>query len=223
MCSRVNAKNTSMCNIFFFGCAAYRILPDQGSNLCPLHWAWVALPPGHRGSPCHIEWCCAALKPLQSDNRRLKLSAFLVCSFEPIPGKRFHVRNPLGIIKSVDCEAGYREERGSGGAGVTSAPCLQSYSQNTASRNQVPAGQAIFSTSLVNRPQLRPPPEILQLPQDEEEMKEERNGAGDRDRRMWTRRQEEGRGRGHPSSSPIHGVSPTRPGILLTMPPVEVA
>lgn len=36
----------------------------------------------------------------------------------------------------------------------------------------------------------------MQLPQEEEEMKEERNGAGDRDPRMWTRRSGEGRGRG---------------------------
>ena len=110
---------------------------------------------------------------------------------------------------------------------MTSAPPLHlppKLFPNTAFRNQVPTVQATFSTlSLGNRPQLRPPPEILQLPQEEEEMKEERNGAGDRDRRMRTRRPEEGRGRGHPSSSPTHGVSPTRPGILLTMPPVEVA
>ena len=36
--------------------------------------------------------------PLQSNNCRLKLSAFLVCSFEPIPRKTFHVLKPLGII-----------------------------------------------------------------------------------------------------------------------------
>ena len=60
---------------------------------------------------------------------------------------------------------------------MTSAPRLHlppKLFPNTAFRNQVPTVQATFSTvSLDNRPQLRPPPEILQLPQEEEEMKEE--------------------------------------------------
>ena len=52
------------------GCsAACGIFPDQGSNLCPLHWQADSQPLHHQGSPCPIILIEASKKPSQCSPR----------------------------------------------------------------------------------------------------------------------------------------------------------
>lgn len=86
--------------------------------------------------------------------------------------------------------------------------------KKTAFTKQAPVAQP-SPRALDNLCQPTPSPEILRLPP---------GGGGNEERKKGGQRPEmRGVGAEGAAILPIHGVSPTRPGILLTMPPVEVA